>query len=50
MRREWIEISYYINELGAEGSPSMRREWIEMQRFRWHIVVRVVSLHAEGVD
>ena len=31
-------------------SPSMRREWIEMQKFRWHIVARAVSLHAEGVD
>ena len=31
-------------------SPSMRREWIEIQKDVNNYVFRFVSLHAEGVD
>ena len=31
-------------------SPSMRREWIEIERGETVIFSKVVSLHAEGVD
>ena len=31
-------------------SPSMRREWIEMESLDSGIPVVFVSLHAEGVD
>ena len=31
-------------------SPSMRREWIEMNSGAWKISITQVSLHAEGVD
>ena len=34
----------------AYGSPSMRREWIEMQVVKSSWLSRIVSLHAEGVD
>ena len=30
MRREWIEIAGLCSARCANGSPSMRREWIEM--------------------
>ena len=32
------------------GSPSMRREWIEIQRYFVFSQPQLVSLHAEGVD
>ena len=32
------------------GSPSMRREWIEIEFFRRYLGKIWVSLHAEGVD
>ena len=31
-------------------SPSIRREWIEMQFSQYKTGVSVVSLHTEGVD
>ena len=34
----------------ALGSPSMRREWIEMQLSLVVLGYSLVSLHAEGVD
>ena len=33
-----------------EGSPSMRREWIEIPLVILLLCVMDVSLHAEGVD
>ena len=50
MRREWIEITSR-NVSGIIGkSPSMRREWIEMQDVPAERKSSQVSLHAEGVD
>ena len=34
----------------SDVSPSMRREWIEMEVLKMKIEVGKVSLHAEGVD
>ena len=31
-------------------SPSMRREWIEIQCYISYVTIQYVSLHAEGVD
>ena len=50
MRREWIEILLAIPYIPWTGSPSMRREWIEMSIHRRKSVWKDVSLHAEGVD
>ena len=37
MRREWIEMSPYgVETVSLEPSPSMRREWIEIQRTLYH--------------
>ena len=35
---------------GAGGSPSMRREWIEIMTGGLFTAAIAVSLHAEGVD
>ena len=35
---------------GGNASPSMRREWIEMESAGIVIGLVLVSLHAEGVD
>ncbi len=50
MRREWIEIlkKYISNQ--ADESPSMRREWIEITMREFAESMKLVSLHAEGVD
>ena len=37
-------------DLAASGSPSMRREWIEIDHMDGVSLSKVVSLHAEGVD
>ena len=50
MRREWIEMTKAIELLQNKGSPSMRREWIEIWRELYLYCIRLVSLHAEGVD
>ena len=51
MRREWIEMfSHILEKTLLSRSPSMRREWIEITRRRLGAWVRMVSLHAEGVD
>ena len=50
MRREWIEMSTLGGIILILLSPSMRREWIEIQRSLRSILERRVSLHAEGVD
>ena len=50
MRREWIEISEIETDSEREVSPSMRREWIEMSKYMVRKVIKIVSLHAEGVD
>ena len=50
MRREWIEIDWRMVLPEETGSPSMRREWIEMQVVKSSWLSRIVSLHAEGVD
>ena len=52
MRREWIEIlSPQILPNCLRKSPSMRREWIEMNKTYLKCKnKRQVSLHAEGVD
>ena len=50
MRREWIEIYYEYGDNKKDSSPSMRREWIEMQSLVVVLELQCVSLHAEGVD
>ena len=50
MRREWIEINPAIFKKVVSGSPSMRREWIEMIFLSTDQTLEMVSLHAEGVD
>ena len=51
MRREWIEIwAVERRVLWRKESPSMRREWIEIDVRGTTIVLSQVSLHAEGVD
>ena len=50
MRREWIEIGFLGSLLYLHKSPSMRREWIEMEIILQAGRCSVVSLHAEGVD
>ena len=37
-------------KINSHSSPSMRREWIEMEVLKMKIEVGKVSLHAEGVD
>ena len=50
MRREWIEmIASHAPEKSPE-SPSMRREWIEIDILNVYVNGLKVSLHAEGVD
>ena len=40
MRREWIEIWTLINSVSTDlPSPSMRREWIEMNSVEKNCVV-----------
>ena len=50
MRREWIEIPFAGWLRPVDSSPSMRREWIEMQQVFHRFSMEQVSLHAEGVD
>ena len=50
MRREWIEMMLDESSLIQNESPSMRREWIEIERSWRKIDYAAVSLHAEGVD
>ena len=50
MRREWIEIPKLRVFSRIVLSPSMRREWIEMQHKLVNYNENAVSLHAEGVD
>ena len=51
MRREWIEMSPYgVETVSLEPSPSMRREWIEINFSIFETKYIIVSLHAEGVD
>ena len=50
MRREWIEILFRGVNRFCDSSPSMRREWIEMDALGIGLNTKTVSLHAEGVD
>ena len=50
MRREWIEIFQVPKCELRVKSPSMRREWIEMEIADRKVGGKKVSLHAEGVD
>ena len=50
MRREWIEMQSFQTLFLRCMSPSMRREWIEIHLVQNVYDVRIVSLHAEGVD
>ena len=51
MRREWIEMICLDTDGKYQNwSPSMRREWIEIDFVAIPIRRDLVSLHAEGVD
>ena len=50
MRREWIEMPYPLKNISQSASPSMRREWIEIENMYGVLGDETVSLHAEGVD
>ena len=50
MRREWIEMTIWRNQIRNTWSPSMRREWIEIFLICGSPIRIPVSLHAEGVD
>ena len=50
MRREWIEMVVEVTMIDFQGSPSMRREWIEILDGLAESINETVSLHAEGVD
>ncbi len=45
-----MKFQIYLEQIGCHMSPSMRREWIEMQQSHFRFQSRFVSLHAEGVD
>ena len=49
-RREWIEISHTARTRRELQSPSTRREWIEIIMLFFVDLLRLVSLHTEGVD
>ena len=50
MRREWIEMGWLMLSEPTGKSPSMRREWIEIEKESERYAAKSVSLHAEGVD
>ena len=45
-----MKYAYFKDKCNENKSPSMRREWIEIEKLIQKIIGQVVSLHAEGVD
>ena len=45
-----MKYNSYVLFCAGNESPSMRREWIEIKGLFLMVCIRLVSLHAEGVD